>query len=276
MKKATQYLMVLLFFGLIVSCSDDDKDDTTDEDNKVYFPLASGSNWTYAKSEIQADGSMNLVEYERQEVAGEEMIDGHSTYSIETYVAETPSSFGMEPASKTNYYNDNGKLWASVSYLEQLLTVDALGIQFPLNTDVKFIKLLDANVDSWTAIEIPYDKFDIEALGFQIQFTGKATYKVKRLGEKDYVNSELNIDNKVMAYEYEFELAGNTTLFSAPFGNINIKTTSEQWFMPGVGLVRRIDNEVEVSGDGGVGAALNDLPNFPANHFELYQYSVEN
>lgn len=272
MKKATQYLLILLFMGLIISCSkDEDKQPTS---NKEYFPLSTDTYWTYSKSQVLDDGSEVMMNYERQEVSGEETLHGHSTYKVETFESDSPVGFETEAESKTNYYVDNGRLWASVSYLENVLSVRELNISFPLNTDIQFIKLIDANVDSWTAIEISYDKFDFEALGFQVQFTGKATYKVKRLGERDFTNTVLGLSGKAMAFEYETEIAGATTLFTAPFGNINIKYKSEQWFMSEVGLVRRVDAKPTITGTGTVGTVINDLPpTFPTS-YELYQYSV--
>jgi hypothetical protein len=274
MKKITQYLLILLFMGLVVSCSKDDDDDKKPTNNKEYFPLSTDTYWTYTKSQVLDDGSEVMMNYERQEVKGEETLDGHSTFKVETFVSESPVGFGTEADSKTNYYIDNGRLWASVSYLENVLSVRELNISFPLNTDIKFIKLIDANVDSWTAIEIPYDKFDFEALGFQVQFTGKATYKVKRLGERDFSNTALGLSGKAMAFEYETEIAGSTTVFAAPFGTINVKYKSEQWFMPEVGLVRRVDAKPSITGTGTVGTVINDLPPTFSNSFELYQYSV--
>jgi len=255
MKNSFKYLLIISLLVFAASCAEDDDDDkkTPTDTTTNYFPLASGSYWVYSMEEVVA---------------------GHNTTKVNTYESDAPNNFGSEASASNNYYNDNGKVYASISFVEQLLTVEALGITIPLNTEINFIKLIDVNASSWDVIEIPFNDLPLEFNGMNINFTGTAKLNAKYLGEKAYSNTTLSLNGNVAAFEYGFEITGNVKLAGFDAGTITVKSTIERWYMKDIGQVKRVDSAVNITGTGQVAGLISGLGDFPSNVFELVSYSA--
>ncbi len=276
MKNSFKYLLIISLLAFAVSCAEDDDDDkkTPTDTSTNYYPLASGSYWVYSRAEVDAEGNVGTPTYEREEVDMEEVVAGHNTTKVNTYESDAPNNFGSEASASNNYYNDNGKVYASISFVEQLLTVEALGITIPLNTEINFIKLIDVNATSWDVIEIPFNDLPLEFNGMNINFTGTAKLKAKYLGEKAYSNTTLSLNGNVAAFEYAFEITGDVKLSFVDAGTITVKSTVERWYMKDIGMVKRSDSAVNVTGTGTVASFIDALGKFPATNYELNSYSV--
>jgi hypothetical protein len=275
MKNSIKYLLLISLLVFAISCAEDDDDKKTPTDTTTnYYPLTSGSYWIYARSEVDANGTMSNTTYERSEVSGSEVVSGHNTTKVETYRGDAPNNMGNESEETNNYYSDNGKVYASISFIKQLLTVDALGITIPIETDVEFVKLVDVNATSWDVIELPFTNLPIEFGGQNISFTGKATLKATYAGEKAYSNTKLNLNGNTAAFVYSLVIDGDVKLASIPAGKISVKSTIERWYMKDIGQVKRVDSAISVTGEGLIQQFLTGLGDFPANSFELDSYSV--
>jgi len=276
MKNSFKYLLIISLLVFAASCAEDDDDDkkTPTDTTTNYFPLASGSYWVYSRAEVDAEGNVGTPTYEREEVDMEEVVAGHNTTKVNTYESDAPNNFGSEASASNNYYNDNGKVYASISFVEQLLTVEALGITIPLNTEINFIKLIDVNASSWDVIEIPFNDLPLEFNGMNINFTGTAKLNAKYLGEKAYSNTTLSLNGNVAAFEYGFEITGNVKLAGFDAGTITVKSTIERWYMKDIGQVKRVDSAVNITGTGQVAGLISGLGDFPSNVFELVSYSA--
>jgi len=276
MKNSFKYLLIISLLVFAASCAEDDDDDkkTPTDTTTNYFPLASGSYWVYSRADVDAEGNVGTPTYEREEVDMEEVVAGHNTTKVNTYESDAPNNFGSEASASNNYYNDNGKVYASISFVEQLLTVEALGITIPLNTEINFIKLIDVNASSWDVIEIPFNDLPLEFNGMNINFTGTAKLNAKYLGEKAYSNTTLSLNGNVAAFEYGFEITGNVKLAGFDAGTITVKSTIERWYMKDIGQVKRVDSAVNITGTGQVAGLISGLGDFPSNVFELVSYSA--
>lgn len=277
MKNSFKYILLISLLIFTVSCSDDD-DNKKSTSTTNYYPLTSGSYWVYLKAEVKADGSLGSTIYERNEVSETEVISGKNTTKINTYEGDAPNNIGIEVIESNNYYSENGKTYASISYIDRLLSVEALGVNIPKPTNVDFIKLIDENASSWNVIEIPLNELPLQYQGQEIRLTGKATLKAKSLGEKLYTNLALSLNGNSAAYEYEFEISGNVSFIivgqNVPAGTISIKSTIERWFMKDVGQVKRVDSAIEISSTGTISTILNTLDKFSSSVYELNSYSV--
>lgn len=275
MKNSIKYLLLISLLAFAVSCAEDDDDKKTPTDTTTnYYPLASGSYWIYARSEVDAEGNLSNTTYERNEVSGEEVVSGHNTTKVETYKGDAPNNMGNEPEETNNYYNDNGKVYASISFIKQLLTVEDLGLTIPIETEVEFVKLIDVNASSWNVIELPFTDLPIEFADQNISFTGKATLKANYEGEKAYSNTKLSLNGNAAAFVYTLEIAGDVKLASIPAGKISLKSTIERWYMKDIGQVKRVDSAINVTGEGLISQFLPGIGDFPGNSFDLDSYSV--
>ena len=147
------YLKLVLFALLaitFVSCQEEDDKDKDPVTNKDYYPLANGTSWEYEVNEVTADGSLSLINYEKYAVDGTESLDGKTVTNVDGYQREKGVETWGDPHENLNgkHYAENNKVYTSVKYIENLLTFEDFNLSFPLNTDLKFVKMIDFAVTS--------------------------------------------------------------------------------------------------------------------------------
>lgn len=270
--KYFQTLILLAIMSLtFVACQEEDDDDDKDPGTqKEYFPLAEGSFWVYSSNE---EGS-NETFYEKDEVKGNKSVDGKSTTQIDTYEGQSTTVFENEVSSSNYYYTENGKTYASIVYIEQLLAFNDFGLTFPLNTNLRFVKVIDFSADSWDVIEMDYDNLPLSFGGQEYRFTGTIKLTAKKLADKAYSNTELALNGSAKAIEYAFSLSGEVKLGGTPYGNITISSKREHWYMENVGLVKGQITPVNISGTSLVQILVSQLPTIPGRTLELKSYTV--
>lgn len=269
--KYFQTLILLAIMSLtFVACQeeDDDDDDKDPGTQATYYPLAEGSFWVYAVS------SEDATSYEKDEVKGSKSVDGKSTSQVDTYEGQSTTVFENEASASNYYYTENGKTYASIAYVEQLLSFSDFGLTFPLNTELKFVKVIDFSADSWDVIEMDYNNLPLSFQGQDYNFTGTIKLTARKLADQSYTNTELNLSGNAKAIEYSFALSGNVTAFTIPLGEITISSKREHWYMENVGLVKRVDTSVSLTGTGTLQAILGSIPNIPGSSYELQSYTV--
>lgn len=244
MKKATLYLMLLALMGLMISCSEDDdkKDDDTPKEEMNYYPMATGSYWVYSETEVDGDGNETPRGYEKHEVENESELDGHSSYDVSTYEGETESEFEEEPSSTNTYYNDNGKIYVSANFVQEIFSVKEFGLELPISSEMLSVKLIDQDATEWEIASESYDSLTFNVMGIEVDFTGTATLKAKYVGEKAYSNEALDLNGNAGAFQYIFELTGNIDFNagSPQQSTLSISSTREYWYMNNVGLVSKV------------------------------------
>ncbi len=278
MKTLFKYLLLLSLISFAYSCSDDDEKDKKIRDTTNYYPLTDGSFWVYLRAEVNPDGTLGAPKYEKNEVSGTEVISGKTATKIDTYEGDSPNEIGTEVVKSNFYYSEDGKTNVSISFIEELLTVEELGITIPLNSEVKFITLIDEYTSSWNILEIPFTDLAMNIEGQDISFTGKATLKAKSLGLRPYTNIALSLNGSAVAYLYEFEISGKVDFIivgqKIDAGTISIKSSIERWFMKDIGQVKRDDSPIKFTSSGSITKILDSLDALPYNVFELNSYSV--
>ena len=251
MKKTTLYLMLIALMGLMISCSEDDdkKDDDTPKDEMNYYPMATGSYWVYSETEVDGEGNETLMGYEKHEVENESELDGHSSYDVSTYEGETESEFEEEPSSTNTYYNDNGKVYVSMNFVQEIFSVQEFGLVLPITSDMASVKIIDQDETEWEILSESYDSLMFNVMGIEVEFTGTATLKAKYVGEKAYSNESLDLNGNAGAFEYIFELDGDIEgeYMSSPIeSSLTISSTREHWYMNEIGLVSKVHKMASV------------------------------
>lgn len=276
------YLKLVLFALLaitFVSCQEEDDKDKDPVTNKDYYPLANGTSWEYEVNEVTADGSLSLINYEKDEVQGTESLDGKTVTVVAVYQKEPGADTWGDPHENLNskYYAENGKVYTSIKYIENLLTFDKFGLSFPLNTDLKFVKMIDFNVDSWTVIEMPYTDLPVTYAGQNLIFTGTIKLIAKNLANENYTNTELAINESAKVVEYSFELTGDVSIavggVKFPFGSITVASKRKHWMVSNIGLVKRVDSSVSIEGTGSLAPLIGTTPDIPGNRYEITAYT---
>ena len=278
MKKTTLVVILIALMGLMLSCSeDDDKNDDTNKSEMNYYPMAVGSVWVYSKTEVDSEGKETQSGYEKHAVEKESELNGHSSYDVSSYDGETESEFEEEPSSTNTYYNDNGKIYVSKSFIENIFSVQALGLELPISTELASIKLIDQNETNWDMVDAQsYDNLKFNIMSQEVTFTGTATLKAKYVGEKSYSNTELNINGNAGAFQYIFELTGDIefTFGTTQQSTLTISSTREYWYMDKIGLVSRIDKKAAITaGNPIVNTLISQMGEFPEVRFNLVSSS---
>lgn len=273
MQNLIKFLIIAFMATAFVACQDDDDDDPDPDVQENYYPMGEGSNWVYSVNEVDANNDLSFLYFEKNMIDGQQSVDGKMTNVMKTYQAQSTDGFGSSEDSKNYYYTENNKVYASIAYVEQLLTFESFGgLSFPLNTNEKFVKLLDKDVDSWDIIEIPYNNLPIEYSNTSLNFTGTIKLTAKRLGMKSYNNAALSLAGEALAIEYSFVLSGNVSIAAFPAGTISIGSKSEQWYMNNVGMVKRVDSAVSLDGTGTIQQFISQVEDIPGNTYELSSY----
>jgi hypothetical protein len=272
MQNLIKFLIIAFIATAFVACQEDDNDDKDPDVQENYYPMGDGSSWVYSVNEVDANNELSFLYFEKNMIDGQQTVDGKMTNVMKTYQAQSSDGFGTSEDSKNYYYSENDKVYASIAYVEQLLTFESFGLSFPLNTEEKFVKLLDKGVDSWDVIEIPYNNLPIEYANTSLNFTGSIKLTAKSLGMKSYSNAELSLAGEALAIEYSFVLSGNVSLAGFPAGTISIGSKSEQWYMNNVGMVKRVDSSVSLDGTGTIQQFISQIEDIPGNTYELSSY----
>ncbi len=276
------YLKLVLFALLaitFVSCQEEDDKDKDPVTNKDYYPLANGTSWEYEVNEVTADGSLSLINYEKDEVQGTESLDGKTVTVVAVYQKEPGADTWGDPHENLNskYYAENGKVYTSIKYIENLLTFEDFNLSFPLNTDLKFVKMIDFAVDSWTVIEMPYTNLPLNYSGQDLKFTGTIKLIAKNLSSENYSNSNLSINESANVVEYSFQLTGDVTMTlsgaTLPAGTITVASKRKHWLVNNVGLVKREDSAVSIEATGLLAQFINNIPDIPGNRYEITAYT---
>ena len=278
MKNFLKYLLLISIISFTYSCSDDEEKEKPLRETTNYYPLTDGSFWVYLRAQVNPDGSVGTKKYERSEVNGSEVISGKTVTKINTYEGDSLNDIGTEVIKSNFFYSEDGKTYVSISFIEELLTVEELGITIPLNSEVKFITLIDEYASNWNLVEIPFTDLFMNIEGEEIIFTGKATLKAKSLGVKQYTNIDLSLNGNAVAYEYMFDISGKVYFIIAEqkidAGTISIKSSIERLYMKDVGQVKRDDSEIKFSSTGLITPIIDSLDALPYNLFELKSYTV--
>ena len=276
------YLKLVLFALLaitFVSCQEEDDKDKDPVTNKDYYPLANGTSWEYEVNEVTADGSLSLINYEKYAVDGTESLDGKTVTNVDGYQREKGVETWGDPHENLNgkHYAENNKVYTSVKYIENLLTFEDFNLSFPLNTDLKFVKMIDFAVDSWTVIEMPYTNLPLNYSGQDLKFTGTIKLIAKNLSSENYSNSNLSINESANVVEYSFQLTGDVTMTlsgaTLPAGTITVASKRKHWLVNNVGLVKREDSAVSIEATGLLAQFINNIPDIPGNRYEITAYT---
>lgn len=276
------YLKLVLFALLaitFVSCQEEDDKDKDPVTNKDYYPLANGTSWEYEVNEVTADGSLSLINYEKYAVDGTESLDGKTVTNVDGYQREKGVETWGDPHENLNgkHYAENNKVYTSVKYIENLLTFEDFNLSFPLNTDLKFVKMVDFAVDSWTVIEMPYTNLPLNYSGQDLKFTGTIKLIAKNLSNENYSNSNLSINESANVVEYSFQLTGDVTMTlsgaTLPAGTITVASKRKHWLVNNVGLVKREDSAVSIEATGLLAQFINNIPDIPGNRYEITAYT---
>lgn len=276
------YLKLILFAFLaitFVSCQEEDDKDKDPVKTDDYYPLAQGTSWEYDVNEVAADGSLSLINNEKYVVDGTEVLDGKTVTNVNAFQKEPGSNIWGDPHENLNgkHYAENNKVYTSVKYIENLLTFEDFNLSFPLNTDLKFVKMVDFAVDSWTVIEMPYTNLPLNYSGQDLKFTGTIKLIAKNLSSENYSNSNLSINESANVVEYSFQLTGDVTMTlsgaTLPAGTITVASKRKHWLVNNVGLVKREDSAVSIEATGLLAQFINNIPDIPGNRYEITAYT---
>jgi len=227
----------ILTLMVITSCSDKSTNPTT---TKTYFPLKTGSWWTYENYSLDNTGKRKTETIYIDSIA----VTG-STLKLEKN-ATVLTSFEKGVKTEDNYfYSDGQKYYAHSSFVQPDLSKTSFN--FPINLDDQWLVIADFNSTEWslTTKQISNADFPVPGLG-TAKINGTLTIK-GQMGTTKVMTIE-GVINNATANEFKliYSFSGKISIGILPF-DLKFTVYAHNWYVENIGLVQSVTDPLKIS-----------------------------
>jgi|GEM_PF-6656999 len=234
MKKILINLFILSLFGIfITSCSEDPVKPPVNnkgEGNK-YFPLKTGSWWTYTNYTLDRDGN----KIETSVFTSKYIIGGTETKGGKTaYIFNIQDLQGNKIDDSKFYYTTETQLFEFSKLLPPM------DFAIPVNIPETWYNIADQNGTEWTLYTEDLDKVEFVFMGYTLLLDDVFEIKAKYEGTET-VTYGANLDKTVEAKKFKinYKFGGNTLLAGTIPVQIPFDVEAIYHYAENIGLVKQ-------------------------------------